>query len=80
MNVSDSQLTFDPYFTVVPQGKWKFQTLNTTLYVPAGTVVIFDKTMFQDRIFSVGARRNWNADHPWIMTEKKGLQQMVNKE
>jgi len=74
VDVRDSLLTFDPYFTVVPQDKWKFQTLDATLYVPVGTVIIFDKTMFQDRIHRVGVRWTWNSDHPMVMTEKKGLQ------
>ena len=74
VDVRDSLLTFDPYFAVVPQDKWKFQSLDATLYVPAGTVIIFDKTMFQDRILRRGHRWMWNADHPWVMTEKKGLQ------
>ena len=74
VDVRDSLLTFNPYFTVTPKDKWKFQTLDMTLYVPVGTVIIFDKTMLQDRIHRVGIRWYWNADHPWVMTEKKGLQ------
>ena len=73
VDVRDSLLTFDPYFTVVPQDKWKFQTLDATLYIPEGTVIIFDKTMFHDRFHEIGLRWMWNADHPWVMTEKRGL-------
>jgi len=74
VDVRDSLLIFDPYFTVVPQDKWKFQTLDATLYLPEGTVIIFDKTMFQDRIHRAGTGWHWNADHPMVMTKKKGLQ------
>ena len=80
VDVRDSLLTFDPYFAVVPRDKWKFQTLDATLYVPVGTVIIFDKTMFKDRIHKVGVRWTWNADHPMVMTEKKGLQRVKNEE
>jgi len=74
IDVRDSLLTFDPYFTVVPQNKWKFQTLDATLYVPAGTVIVFNKAMFQERTLRIGLRWMWNADYPWVMTEKRGLQ------
>ena len=74
VDVRDSLLTFDPYFTVVPQDRWKFQTLEATLYIPIGTVIIFDKTMFHDRFHKIGLRWMWNADYPWVMTEKRGLQ------
>jgi len=74
VDVRDSLLIFDPFFTVVPQNKWKFQTLDMTLYVPVGTVIIFDKTMFQNRIYRAGVRWYWNSDNPWVMTEKRGLQ------
>ena len=70
----DSLLTFAPYFTVIPQDRWKFQTLDVTLFVPEGTVIIFDKMMFHDRIHRSGIRWMWNSDYPWVMTENRGLQ------
>jgi len=75
VEIRDSLLNFDRFFTVIPQDKWKFQRLNATLFVPEGTVIIFDKSTFQDRI-RPGVRRQWNADHPWIMTENRGLQRV----
>jgi len=79
VEVRDSLLIFDQYFTVVPQDTWKFQSLDATLLVPVGTVIVFDKTMSQDRILKRG-HRWWNSDYPWVMTEKKGLQRVKNEE
>ena len=73
VEVRDSLLILDSYFTVVPQDKWKFQTLDLTLYVPVGTVIFFDKTMFQDRIHNFGQRWRWSGGDTWVMTEKNGL-------
>ena len=73
VDVRDSLLTFDPYFMVTPQDKWKFQTLDVTLYVPEGTVIVANEAW----------RRNFrwhaNASYTWIMTEKKGLQRADSK-
>jgi len=74
VEVRDSLLTFDSYFTVIPQDRWKFQTLNATLYVPEGTVIIFNKASIPERIHRMGLRWRWNDDYPWVMTEKRGLQ------
>ena len=77
VDVRDSLLTFDPYFTVTPQDKWKFQTLNMTLYVPEGTVIIADNALCNDRIMRWHRWRNDGCT--WIMTEKKGLQRVDKK-
>jgi hypothetical protein len=70
VDIRDSLLTFDPYFTVIPQDKWKFQTLNINLYVPEGTIIITDKALCRNfRWYS-------NADNTWVMTEKRGLQRV----
>jgi len=70
VDIRDSSLTFDQYFTVIPQDKWKFQTLDIILYVPVGTVIVADKAL----------RRNFrwhtNANDTWVMTEKRGLQRV----
>ena len=77
VDVRDSLLTFDPYFTVTPQDKWKFQTLNMTLYIPEGTVIIADNALCNDRIMRW---HHWRDDEcKWIMTEKKGLQRADKK-
>ena len=79
VDVRDSLIVFDPYFMVSPQDRWKFQTLDITLYVPEGTVIIFDKTMSQHHILRTGTRWLRNADHLWVMTENKGLQRIDQK-
>jgi phage shock protein PspC (stress-responsive transcriptional regulator)/uncharacterized membrane protein YsdA (DUF1294 family) len=80
VDVRDSLLTFDPYFTVIPQDKWKFQTLNMTLYVPEGVVIIADQTLCHDRILGRNFRwRNSNVC-TWVMTEKNGLQRVDKRE
>ena len=74
VETGEGQLTFDPYFTVVPHDKWKYQTLHATLYVPEGTVIIFNKPMFPERVHRMGLRWRWNEEYTWVMTEKRGLQ------
>ena len=72
VDVRDSLLTFDPYFTVIPQDKWKFQSLDVVLYVPEGTTIIADKALCRNF--------RWHStDYVWIMTENRGLQR-VEKE
>jgi hypothetical protein len=74
VDIRDSLLTFDPYFTVTPQDKWKFQTLNINLYVPEGTIIIADKAL--NRNF----RWHSNANDTWVMTENRGLQRVKREE
>ena len=75
VNISDSLLIFDQYFTVTPQNKWKFQTLSLTLYVPEGTIIITDDESRLLRWF------RWRSNNKgiWIMTENNGLQRVENK-
>jgi phage shock protein PspC (stress-responsive transcriptional regulator) len=68
IDVHDSSLRFDPYFTVSPPDKWKFQTLDVFLYVPEGTVIIADQA------FCRNFRWYLTANHSWVMTEKDGLE------
>ena len=72
VDVRDSLLVFDPYFTVIPQDKWKFQTLDVTLYVPVGAMIVIDETLYN---FSVTGRffRRYKANSVLIMTEENGL-------
>ena len=74
--ISDSALIFAPFFMVNPHDRWKFQTLNITLYVPEGTVIIADEALcHHDRILGAWFRRRAN-DCISIMTENKGLQRI----
>ena len=54
----------------MPRDRWKFQSLQMILYIPAGTVIIADETFNHERFngFRIGRSRNW------VMTENKGLQ------
>ena len=72
VDVRDSLLVFDPYFTVTPQDKWKFQTLDVTLYVPIGAMIVIDETLNN---YSVTGRyfRRYKTNSFLIMTEKDGL-------
>ena len=72
VDVRDSLLVFDPYFTVIPQDKWKFQTLDVTLYVPVGAMIIIDESLHN---YSVTGRffRRYNTNSILIMTEENGL-------
>jgi hypothetical protein len=72
VDVSNSLLTFDQFFTVTPQDKWKFQTLSITLYAPEGTVITTDNNGVIGRWF--GWSRNEKGI--WIMTENNGLQRV----
>ena len=73
VGISDSLLIFDSYFNVKPQDKWKFQTLQMTLYVPAGTVIIADETITNTRF--PGNLPYWSHNiHNLVMTENNGLQ------
>ncbi|MDR1171844.1 MAG: PspC domain-containing protein [Bacteroidales bacterium] len=74
VDVRNSLLTLDPYFTVTPQDKWKFQTLDVVLYVPEGVIIVADKTLCNDRVLGRWLRWRSNADCTWVMTEKDGLQ------
>ena len=73
VEISDSLLTFDPYFTVNPKDKWKFQDLDIVLYIPEGTIVVIDKTLHNSRILSSRFTNRHNNDY-WVMTNKRGLQ------
>ena len=73
MEIRDSLLLFDAYFDVKPRNKWKFQTLQMTLYVPVGTVIIVDETITNARF--PGNLPHWHQNsHNWMMTENRGLQ------
>ena len=74
VDVRDSLLVFDPYFTITPQNRWKFQTLDVTLYVPEGTVIIADEALCNDRLFARYYRWRSGAECIWVMTDNKGLQ------
>jgi len=78
VNVRDSLLIFDPYFTVTPQDKWKFQALDVTLYIPVGTMIVIDDTMREAWITGRFFRWCHGADCILIMTEKNGLQSVDN--
>jgi len=67
VDVRGSSLTFDPFFTVIPQDKWKFQTLDVVLYVPEGTVIVACEA------FCRNFRWSANSNYTWVMTENKGL-------
>ena len=76
VNVQDSLLIFDQFFTVIPQEKWKFQTLSITLYVPEGTVIVADNALCNNsRILGNWFRRRSNYTCTLTMTEYDGLQQ-----
>jgi len=76
IEVRDSLLIFDPFFTVKPQDKWKFQTLTVNLYVPTGTIIIDEKAICNDRI--LGRMFQWHSNEEciWVMTENNGLQRI----
>ena len=74
VEICDSLLTFDPYFTVTPHDKWKFQTLGVILYVPVGTMIVADDALCKGRF--LGRSLEWRHHHTckWVMTENNGLQ------
>ena len=73
VEITDSLLIFDEYFDVKPHDKWKFQTLQMTLYVPVGTVVIVDETIINAR-FPGNLPRWRHNNRNWVMTKNRGLQ------
>jgi phage shock protein PspC (stress-responsive transcriptional regulator) len=74
VEIVDSLLTFDPYFTVTPPNRYKFQNLGMILYIPEGTVIIADETLCNDRYLGRMFRWRHQDSSKWIMTESKGLQ------
>ncbi len=81
VEVRDSLVTFDPYFAITSQDKWRFQSMNLDLYIPVGTVIVVDKTLYNDRTLGSRFRRlSDNGSNTWVMTERKGLQPLGNKE
>jgi Putative stress-responsive transcriptional regulator len=73
VDINDSLLIFDEFFSVKPHDKWKFQSLQTTLYVPVGTVIIADDAIINAR-FSGNLFRWPHNQRNWVMTEDRGLQ------
>ena len=73
VEISDSLLIFDEYFNIKPQEKWKFQSLQMTLYVPVGTVIVVDDAIINVR-FSGNLPRWCHNSLNWVMTENNGLQ------
>ena len=63
VDIRDSLLTFEPFFTVIPSDRWKFQRLSITLYVPAGTVIIVDNALCSDRVLG----RRFYRNCTWVM-------------
>ena len=78
VEIRDSLLTFAPHFTVVPQDKWKFQTLDIVLYIPEGTVIVADEVICDDRTLGHSFRRHRNANCTWVMTKDEGLRPAGN--
>ena len=56
VDIRDSSVVFNPYFTVTPSDRWKFQTLDITLFVPEGIVIVADPALCRDRML----RRRFN--------------------
>ena len=77
VDARDSLLIFDPYFTVTPEDKWKFQTLDVTLYVPVGAMIIIDETLHNNSVTWRFFRR-YKANSNLIMTEEHGLMPVNN--
>jgi len=73
VDIIDSLLIFDPYFNIMPQNKWKFQTLHVTLFIPVGTVIIIDETISSARFHGKWTHLRSYKNHHWVMTDK-GLQ------
>ena len=73
VELRDSLLIFDAFFTVSPQDKWKFQTLDLELLIPERTVIIADDALCRN------FRWRPNTGYTWVMTEKKGLQRVDQK-
>ena len=69
VELRDSLLIFDAFFTVSPQDKWNFQTLELELYIPEGTVIVADEAFCRNF--------HWHTNTGYrVMTEKKGLQRV----
>ena len=69
----DSLLIFDEYFSIIHNDKWKFQSLQMTLYVPVGTVIVADEAIINVK-FSGNLPRWRHNSLNWVMTEDNGLQ------
>ncbi len=71
--VNDSVLTFDSYFSIGREFRYRAQEVNLTLYLPIGTRVFLNENMV-DLIWDIKNLNDyWDYDmvnHEWIMTNK----------
>jgi hypothetical protein len=71
INIADSLITLNHYFTVEPHDKWKNQQLDILLYVPENTVIIVDKSLYYSDIVVSPRRSRYDGNTcKWIMTSK----------
>ncbi len=80
IEIRDSLLTFPSHFTVEPNDKWKFQTLDAVLYVPEGTVLVIDKELCDNQTLERKICRKLGKNRICVMTENDGLQPLSEKE
>ena len=73
VEIVDSLLFFDSFFSVLPYNKWKFQRLEMTLYIPAGTVIVADKTLQHDRFLGYWLTRLIHDKLDWVIFEDMNL-------
>ncbi|MDR0714050.1 MAG: PspC domain-containing protein [Bacteroidales bacterium] len=75
VDVKNSTVVIPRFFGVAPADTWKFQQVDVFLYLPEGTVVVFD----DDALCFLRRRGVRKKDNIRVMTEKQGLQPIVEK-
>jgi hypothetical protein len=70
--LKDSTLTFDPYFILEEQSKWRGQDVDITVKIPEGKAVYLDDDMVKIIHDIENTSNTWDGDMVgkiWVMTE-----------
>ncbi len=59
---SDSTLTFDPYFIIDEDGKWRDQEVQVTVKVPVGKTIFLDEEMIRIIYDIENVSNTWDGD------------------
>lgn len=69
----DSVITFDPYYTLGDEGKWRNQEVDVVVKVPVGKTVYLDKNLVRVIYDIENVDNTWDGDMVgkyWVMTEE----------
>jgi hypothetical protein len=71
INIADSLIILNHYFTIEPKDDWKNQQLDIFLYVPENTIIIFDESLCHTDIVVIPRRSGHDGNAcKWIVTRE----------